>query len=226
MAFALSRMQPLRDTSISGNAEAGAALFFGKGGCAQCHMIWGRGSVNGPDLTEAAHKLTLAQVETALRKPAVRAGDGYQVASVRTAKGETIRGFVRNESGADLQMQSFDGRLHLLSKSEVVRIDRKAQAPMPAWTGSPEAMRDLIKFLQQAPDRQASANGRGPQPMPGAIEWNEIVKPKPGEWPTYKGSERQPLRPARPDRPGPTWHAWRPVGLLGSRMSALEATPW
>ena len=150
-------------------------------------MIWGRGSVNGPDLTEAARKLTLAQVETALRKPAVRAGDGYQVASVRTAKGETIRGFVRNESGADLQMQSFDGRLHLLSKSEVVRIDREAQAPMPAWTGSPEAMRDLIKFLQQALDRQASANGRDPQAMPGAIEWNGIVKPKPGEWPTYHG---------------------------------------
>ncbi len=187
VAFALSRMQPLRATSIAGNADAGGALFFGKGACAQCHMIWGRGSVNGPDLTEAARKLTLAQVETALLKPAARAGGGYQVASVHTAKGESFRGFIRNESGADLQMQSFDGRLHLLSKSELVRIDRETKAPMPAWTGSPEAMRDLIKFLQRAPDQQARANGSAPQAIPGAIEWNAIVKPKPGDWPTYHG---------------------------------------
>ncbi|HEY1877355.1 MAG TPA: c-type cytochrome, partial [Rhizomicrobium sp.] len=187
VAFALSRMQPLSDTSISGNAEAGAALFFGTAHCAQCHMIWGRGSINGPDLTEAARKLTLAQVETALLKPAVRAGDGYQVAAIRTAKGETIRGFIRNESDADLEMQSFDGRLRLLSKDEVVHIDRDTQAPMPAWTGDPEAMRDLIKFLQRAPNAQASANGRGPQAISGTIAWDRIVKPKAGDWPTYHG---------------------------------------
>jgi alcohol dehydrogenase (cytochrome c) len=186
-AFALSRMQPLAETSISGNAQQGAALFFGNAHCADCHMIWGRGSVNGPDLTEAARKLTLAQVETALLKPAVRAGNGYQVAAIRTAKGETIRGFIRNESDVDLEMQSFDGRLRLLSKDQVVRIDRETKAPMPAWTGSPEAMRDLIKFLQRAPDPQASAKGPGPQAMPGATAWNSIVKPKAGDWPTYHG---------------------------------------
>ena len=87
MAFAQSRMLPLSKTAISGNAEAGAALFFGKAGCAQCHMVWGRGSINGPDLTEAARKLTLAQMETALLRPAARPGNGYQVATVQTAKG-------------------------------------------------------------------------------------------------------------------------------------------
>ena len=183
VAFALSRMQPLSQTSISGNADAGAALFFGSAHCAQCHMIWGRGSINGPDLTEAGRKLTLAQVETAMLKPAARAGSGYQVASVQTAKGQTFRGFVRNESGTDLQMQSFDGRLHLLSKNELARIDRETQAPMPAWSGGAEAMRDLVKFLQRAPDQHAST----PQVVPGAMDWNRIVKPKAGDWPTYHG---------------------------------------
>ncbi|HVZ27700.1 MAG TPA: c-type cytochrome, partial [Rhizomicrobium sp.] len=45
-AFALSRMQPLTRTALPGDAKAGAALFFGKAGCAQCHMVWGRGSLN------------------------------------------------------------------------------------------------------------------------------------------------------------------------------------
>ena len=158
-AFALSRMQPLAKTALSGDAKAGAALFFGNAGCAQCHMVWGRGSLNGPDLTEAARKLTLAQMETALLKPTA-GSDGYQVATVKTTKGESLRGFIRNESSADLQMQSFDGRLHLLSKNDVARIDRDPKSIMPAWTGSREDMRDLIKLLQAAPDTPAD----GPNP--------------------------------------------------------------
>src|SRR3954464_1617086 len=90
VAFVQSRVLPLSKTAVSGNAEAGAALFFGK--CAQCHMVWGRGSLNGPDLTETAQKLTLAQVETALLKPGLQKSDGYRIARVQTAKGETLRG--------------------------------------------------------------------------------------------------------------------------------------
>jgi alcohol dehydrogenase (cytochrome c) len=183
-AFALSRMQPLTRTALPGDAKAGAALFFGKAGCAQCHMVWGRGSLNGPDLTEAARRLTLAQMETALLnpKPSVH---GYQVATVKTAKGESLRGFIRNESSADLQMQSFDGRLHLLSKSDLVRIDREPRSAMPAWTGSRDAMRDLIKFLQAAPEAQQP--GAEPKALPGGIAWEQVVKPKAGDWPSYHG---------------------------------------
>jgi len=182
-AFALSRMQPLGKTALSGDAKAGAALFFGKAGCSQCHMIWGRGSVNGPDLTEAARKLTLAQVETALLKPAVGSG-GFQVATIRTAKGEVIRGFIRNEGSADLEIQSFDGRLRSLSKNQLERIEREPRSIMPAWTGSREDMRDLVKFLQSAPDQQLPAE---PKAIPGGIPWEGIVNPKAGDWPSYHG---------------------------------------
>ena len=156
--------------------KAGAALFFGKAGCAQCHMVWGRGSLNGPDLTEAARKLTLAQMETALLKPAAGSG-GYQVANIKTAKGESLRGFIRNESSADLQMQSFDGRLHLLSKNDVARIDREPRSIMPAWTGSRDDMRDLIKFLQAAP-RCAQAVAPNPKPCPAASPGMRLSNPK------------------------------------------------
>ena len=188
VAFAQSRLLPLSKTAVSGNAGAGAALFFGNGRCAQCHMVWGKGSLNGPDLTEAAQRLTLAQVETALLRPAVHPGDGYQVATVRTANGQALRGFVRNESSADLQMQSFDGRLHLLSKSDLVRIDRDLRSQMPSWTGSPEAMRDLIAFLKRAPEQKPRTNGPAPQAMPGGTDWRSLVKPKPGTGRPITGS--------------------------------------
>src|SRR5690242_19260677 len=94
VAFLQSRVLPLSKTAGSGNAEAGAALFFGSAHCADCHMIWGKGSLNGPDLTEAARKLTLAQVETALLRPRARPGNGYQVATVRLTNGSPVRGFI------------------------------------------------------------------------------------------------------------------------------------
>src|SRR5205814_7218968 len=121
------------------------------------HMTWGRGSLNGPDLTEAARRLTLAQVETALLRPSVHPGNGYQVARLRLANGQSIRGFVRNESDADLQLQTFDGRLVLLAKGDVSGIDRQAQSQMPAWTGSPAAMRDIVKFPQRVPEQKPHA---------------------------------------------------------------------
>lgn len=226
VAFVQSRILPLSKTSISGNAETGAALFFGK--CSQCHMVWGRGSINGPDLTEAAPKLTLAQIETALLRPAVRPGDGYQVATVRTANGQVMRGFVRNESSTDLQMQSFDGRLHLLPKSELVRIDRDLRSQMPPWTGSPEAMRDLIAFLKHAPEQKPRMDGADSQAMPGGIDWRSVVKPKPGNWPSYHGqlngnrySELAQITPGNIRNLAPKWMFTVP----GQGGQALEVTP-
>src|SRR5207247_490429 len=125
-------------------------------------------------------------VETALRKPAVHAGNGYQVATVRTASGQALHGFIRNESAADLQLQSFNGGLHLLPKSGLARIDRETKPYMPAWTGSSESLRDLIKFLQAAPERKSKTAAVAPAEA-GGIDWPNIVKPKPGDWPSYHG---------------------------------------
>ncbi|MEO8302005.1 MAG: PQQ-binding-like beta-propeller repeat protein, partial [Rhizomicrobium sp.] len=222
VAFARSRILPLAKTAISGDAQKGAALFFGDGRCAQCHMVWGKGGLGGPDLTEAATKLTLAQMETALLRPAVHSGGGYEVATVRTAAGQSIRGFVRNESSAGLQMQSFDGRLHLLSKRDVTRIDRESKSYMPPWTGGQGAMHDLIAFLKQPP-RTAPVKA-----APSAADWQSIVTPRPGNWPSYNGqlsgnrySELAAITPGNIAKLAPKWM----FAVPGQGSQSLEVTP-
>src|SRR5690606_5108173 len=42
---------------------AGERYFFGKGQCASCHMVRGRGGVNGPDLSDIAIRATFADLE-------------------------------------------------------------------------------------------------------------------------------------------------------------------
>src|SRR4029078_4348159 len=39
--------------SVTGDVSAGEAVFFAKGGCSDCHEVNGRGSVGGPDLSNA-----------------------------------------------------------------------------------------------------------------------------------------------------------------------------
>jgi len=187
VAFLVSRVSPLSKTAIGGDSRSGEALFFGKARCAECHSVWGRGSLNGPDLTEAANRLTLAEIETALHRPGALRGEGYQIATAHLAKGGEIRGFVRNEGADNLAMQGFDLRLHLLRKSEVSRVDRDPNPYMPAFAGTAEETRDLMAFLSHAPEWKPGADLKIVGETGGGVTWQEIVHPKPGEWPTYNG---------------------------------------
>jgi PQQ-dependent dehydrogenase (methanol/ethanol family) len=184
VAFVRSRVTPARESALSGDPAAGEALFFGKGGCAACHMMRGRGGITGPDLTSAGSKLTLAEIEQALANPGARRGRGYHAVFVRLRSGKTIRGLLRNETLYDFQVQGFDGRLHLLRRAEVAAIEREQKPIMPPVQASAAEMQDLLAFLAHPRTEQPAAAGGD---LPGAITWERIAHPEPGDWPTYHG---------------------------------------
>jgi alcohol dehydrogenase (cytochrome c) len=226
VAFLQSRVAPLAKTAVSGDVKSGEGLFFGAAHCGECHAVWGRGSLNGPDLTEAANRLTLAEIETVLHKPANHRMDGYQVATVHLAKGGEVRGFVRNESSEDLQLQGFDSRLHLLWKSEVSSIDRAPGSFMPSFTGTAAETRDVIAFLAHAPEWKPGPAVTPINDLPGGVAWHDVEQPKPGEWPTYNGQENgnrytelAQITPANVRNLAPKW-----MYSMGSGHS-LEVTP-
>ena len=184
LAFVRSRVTPARDSMPPGDPAAGEAFFFGNGGCARCHMMHGRGGVTGPDLSDAGSELTLAEMEQALLKPSARRRPGYQVVRVRQHAGPSVRGFLRNESLYDIQVQGFDGRLYPLPRGEVTAIDREASSYMPALKSSPADFENLLAYLSFPPaDSPAPAAAE----LPGAVPWERIVHPPPGDWPTYHG---------------------------------------
>jgi PQQ-dependent dehydrogenase (methanol/ethanol family) len=184
VAFVRSRVTPARESMPPGDPDAGQAFFFGTGGCAQCHMMNGRGGVTGPDLSDAGSELTLAEMEQSLLKPAARRKPGFAVATVRLRSGPAMRGFLRNESLYDLQLQGFDGRLYLLRRDEVAGIDREEASYMPALQAGETELRDLIAYLANPP---ATAPAGNSAELPGAIAWDRIAHPQLGDWPTYHG---------------------------------------
>jgi hypothetical protein len=97
--------------------EAGERFFFGEGGCSSCHMVRGRGAVNGPDLTNIAARSTLAEIEKVLDDPASQMGVhslalcppwafcpdfSWAVVDVTLKNGTALRGFGRKRTEHEL----------------------------------------------------------------------------------------------------------------------------
>src|SRR5437879_8768398 len=113
-AFVRSLSAPASDAGVPGSRAAGEQFFFGKGGCAGCHMAQGRGKAVGPDLSTAGRELTLDEIDEAVRRPSARIKPGYKVVTVRLHDGRTVRGFARNENRYSIQVQDLTGQFHLL----------------------------------------------------------------------------------------------------------------
>src|SRR5262249_6374530 len=61
--FVRSLSAPASEAGAPGNRAAGEQFFFGKGGCAGCHMAQGRGKAVGPDLSTVGRELTLDEID-------------------------------------------------------------------------------------------------------------------------------------------------------------------
>ncbi|MGH9592004.1 MAG: c-type cytochrome, partial [Bryobacteraceae bacterium] len=224
VAFVRSRVAPADQTSVPGDPKAGEAFFFGAGGCGACHMVKGRGGFKGPDLSGASTRLTLAEIEQTLRDPNSRSDHGFDVATVELRSGKTVRGFIKNESGFDTQLQGFDNRLYLLKSSDISKITRDKNSLMPPLKASAEETQNLIAFLVRMPETLSL--GKEPAELPDAVKWSDIAHPEPGEWPTYHGNiggnRYTPLKeitPANVAHLAPKWMFTIPGGR------GLEVTP-
>jgi len=197
VAFVHSLSAPAIESAAPGDIAAGAAFFFGKGNCSSCHMVKGRGGLLGPDLSELGAERTLPEIERSLRTPGARLAQGFRLVSVSLHDGRKIRGFARNESNYDLQLQSLDGRLHLLRRQEIAELVRETTSLMPEVKATQEEMRDLLAYLSRLSGVAEPVSGSAPNPpsnpsfgageRAGGLSFTEIADPKLGDWPTYHG---------------------------------------
>ena len=189
------------DSKPPGDIAAGERFFFGKGQCSTCHMVQGRGKANGPDLSAAGRQLTVREIELFLDDPSSQMGthttptcpswafcpdETWAIVNVQLTNGSTLRGFARNRGKHDMQLQTLDGRIHLLYDSDYKEIVREKTSLMPSLKATPEERRDLVAYLSSL---------AGVVPGPLAVEQDPVssqdvqavLTPKPGEWPTYYG---------------------------------------
>ncbi len=135
---------------VSGDPRAGRAIFFGKGGCSQCHMAKGEGGFIASDLSSYARTPSANDIRNAITDPNRNLDPRKRAVNITMEGGQTLTGVVRNEDNFSMQLQTTDGSLHLLAKSELRNIEYQPRSLMPddyASRLSRQELDDLVSYL-------------------------------------------------------------------------------
>jgi len=68
------------------------SFMAGKGGCARCHTVGGRGGAIGPDLSDIGARRSAGYLREALLKPESTVPDGFLQVDLATRDGGRITG--------------------------------------------------------------------------------------------------------------------------------------
>jgi quinoprotein glucose dehydrogenase len=135
-------------TAVNGNAEAGKELYWGKGNCAACHMVDGKGGRVGPDLSAVGRNRSAGYMRTSLLDPDDDLTPGYNTVVVVTKDGKTITGVQRGYSDFSVQFMDVSGAYYSFEKDELKSMDRRLKSLMPAYKNlSPRELDDLLSYL-------------------------------------------------------------------------------
>ena len=148
---------------VMGDRAKGKLIYFGKGGCARCHMVKGSGGRLGPELTRVGAARSVAYLADSIRAPDKDLSLGmsdpnnhygypleYETVTAVTLDGQRIAGVAKNEDAFSLQLLGQDEELHLLMKKDLREVLHERRSLMPAYTEqmlSEEELRDLVTYL-------------------------------------------------------------------------------
>lgn len=130
--------------------------------------------MKGPDLTLLRDERKLQQIEKELVHPTVT--QGYQAVIVWPRDGRTLRGFARNESIYDLELQDWQGRFHFLRQRDIARITFDQKPLMPPVQLSEKELHNLLAYLISPTAPKGVPESKLGSVTPGA-----------GDWATYNG---------------------------------------
>ncbi len=135
--------------SGTGDPSRGRTLFEGKGECATCHRVNGKGSRVGPDLSEVGALRRNAEIEQSLLDPDAEVLPQNRFYRVVTRNGETIAGRLLNEDTFTVQILDAKERLVSLSRSDLRESGFVDHSPMPSYRNrlSATELADLVAYL-------------------------------------------------------------------------------
>ncbi len=134
---------------LTGNRANGEKLYWGKGSCATCHRIHGRGSRMGPDLTLVGRQRSLAYLRESLVDPDASLTPGYNRVTIVTKAGTRITGVQKGYDAFSAQVMDAQENYHSYFREEVRSMERDFKSMMPAYGKSLTAgeLDDLLAYL-------------------------------------------------------------------------------
>jgi len=132
-----------------GDPARGEALFSGKGGCATCHRVNGKGPYVATDLSEIGLIRKPTSLDRALVDPVASIIPANRTVRAVTRDGRTIRGRRLNEDYYTVQLIDEQSRLISLIKADLRSFEVIQASSMPSYatTLTADERADVIGYL-------------------------------------------------------------------------------
>jgi cytochrome c oxidase cbb3-type subunit III len=134
-------------TKLPGDAKQGEALFFGKGQCAECHMVNGKGGFLGGDLSFYSPENAPERIRAVVLEPEKNLSPAQKATTVVTKSGQKYTGMLKVHDNFSVTLQTADGRFHYFPNAEVAQVDFGSRSLMPAASLSGKEVDDLVSYL-------------------------------------------------------------------------------
>ncbi len=132
-----------------GDPARGQALFDGKGACATCHRVNGRGSHAASDLSDIGATRSPGSLQRALTNPSTFILPANRSVRAVLRDGRTIQGRRLNEDTYSIQILNDRQQLVSVSKADIKSLELPNTSAMPsvAMTMSATEVSDLVAYL-------------------------------------------------------------------------------
>ena len=136
-------------TPVPGDPKRGAAL-YASAGCGSCHVISGRGTALGPELTSIGALRGAPHLRESIVTPEAVHPSGYLVVRAVPTAGSEVRGIRVNEDVFWIHIRDAGGTVHSLQKADLSRVERELEASlMPSYASrlSAAELDDVVSYL-------------------------------------------------------------------------------
>jgi putative heme-binding domain-containing protein len=132
-----------------GDAARGQALFEGKGGCASCHRVNGKGPRVAPDLSDVGAIRSPSQLFRSLTAPTSQMMPINRPVKIVMRDGRTISGRRLNEDTYTVQLIDDQERLLSLDKADIrdLQVSRTSSMPPATVVLAGSEIDDTIAYL-------------------------------------------------------------------------------
>jgi putative heme-binding domain-containing protein len=147
--IAFLRSMGRRDGAIPGDPVRGSALFWGKGGCGNCHAVGAKGSLVATDLTRIGRQRGLEYLHESLTAPSADVAREYMSVTVVAKEGKTIRGIAKAVDDFSVVLLELSGKIRSFDRSEVRSVTRDTSSLMPEFGTilSQTDLTDVVAYL-------------------------------------------------------------------------------
>ena len=157
-------LPPLSElVQMKGDSANGARIFTNASpGCANCHVVNGRGVELGPNLSEIGTKLGKDALIEAILEPSSGISFGYEAWNFTLKSGDEVYGLLASETADEVAVKNIGGIITRLKKSDVASRQQSKLSIMPAGLQAAMSAQELVDLVEYL----AALKKAGAAPLP------------------------------------------------------------